>query len=372
MSTTEQYYKAIADYGGVEGDANYIPVMKDDKVRLIKKDKEWFTVEKDGRIGKVPKGILIQKGIKITQIPMNLPIQTAQPSPQIMNSMSTQNDKEPIKYMIPIDKQKSQIIPPGQKEQTEQQSDNLLQSITNPKSHSDPVYEWKTRIPDQIMKIVKERICPLIHLNCPPEINCQQCINIPHSPALQELKSAVFQTLAEDSNDNSKFKDILLNDPNIIPHLTHPLIYQKNDQLTLTLRRSSRGCLFSIHCRGDASVQSELVNTRYVRALVIAISTAGGSGEEQDYEIFYGLYYIYEFLSNLRQGRNYKATFPPQPLLARRSVEQIEEEGGNEEIDSQLINKKNRGQIKVIANYAKGWILNYFIEYGNTRLDWYW
>ncbi|KAA6386341.1 MAG: hypothetical protein EZS28_018131, partial [Streblomastix strix] len=61
MSISSQYFEAIADYTGVEGDTNYIAVMKGDVVRLIKKDKEWLTVEKDGDIGKVPKGILIQK-----------------------------------------------------------------------------------------------------------------------------------------------------------------------------------------------------------------------------------------------------------------------------------------------------------------------
>ncbi|KAA6365613.1 MAG: hypothetical protein EZS28_038860 [Streblomastix strix] len=301
--------------------------------------------------------------------------------------------------------------------------------------------DWETRIADQIMKIVKERICPLIHLNCPPQINCQQCINIPHSPALQELKSAIFQNLFNVSKNNQQFIDILVNDHNIIPHLTHPLIQfasesqlkkktnsqvqhdqqqtessssislitssinllddlinnnkckvvintpnvlrslctlsgykinihfsQENDQQTFAVRHSSRGCLWQIQFWGDASVQTELVNARYVRVLVIAISTASGSGEEQDDEINGRLLRISKFLRHLHQG---DYSFPPQPLLVRRSVEQIEEEGGNEEIDSQLIKKKSNYNIKTIRNEAKGRILNYFIEQGNTRPDWY-
>ncbi|KAA6369089.1 MAG: hypothetical protein EZS28_035384 [Streblomastix strix] len=66
MSISSEYFEAIADYRGVKGDANYIAVMKGDVVRLIKKDKEWLTVQKDGDIGKVPKGILIQKENKIS------------------------------------------------------------------------------------------------------------------------------------------------------------------------------------------------------------------------------------------------------------------------------------------------------------------
>ncbi|KAA6379645.1 MAG: hypothetical protein EZS28_024828, partial [Streblomastix strix] len=42
------------------------------------KDKEWLTVEKDGRIGKVPKGTLIQKENKISSINLNLSKQTSQ------------------------------------------------------------------------------------------------------------------------------------------------------------------------------------------------------------------------------------------------------------------------------------------------------
>ncbi|KAA6357284.1 MAG: hypothetical protein EZS28_047189 [Streblomastix strix] len=61
MTIPSQYFEAIANYGGVEGDTNYIPVKNGDVVRLIKKDKQWLTIEKDGHIGKVPKGLLIQK-----------------------------------------------------------------------------------------------------------------------------------------------------------------------------------------------------------------------------------------------------------------------------------------------------------------------
>ncbi|KAA6383819.1 MAG: putative cathepsin B1 cysteine protease [Streblomastix strix] len=293
------------------------------------------------------------------------------------------------------------------------------------------------------MKIMKERICPLIHINCPPQINCQQCINIPHSPGLIELKSAVYQTLSKVSWINNQFKDMLVNDHNIIPHLIPPLIQfssqyqldketdsqeqnnlqqsqeqsssislitsslkllenlirndniykeviktpkalhslstlsiykigthfsQQNDQQTLQVRSSSRDCLLQIYCRGDASTQTELVNARYAGALVIAISTAGGHGEEQDGEIYWGLNFISIFLRCLNQVRNFNATqFPPQPLLVRRSVEQLEEEGGNEEIESQINNKENSGNIKSQANRAKATVLNYFIEQGNQR-----
>ncbi|KAA6375836.1 MAG: hypothetical protein EZS28_028637 [Streblomastix strix] len=312
--------------------------------------------------------------------------------------------------------------------------------------------DWNLRvkcynIPDQIMKIVKERICPLIHLNCPPDINCQQCINVLQSPALLKLKSAVFQSLADASYDNNEFKNMLVNDHNIIPHLTHPLIqfasqsqldkksdsqeqhdqqqtestsslslitqsldllkrliYDNNnickvvintpnalhslctlsgckfnihfnkeyDLQTFEVRDSSRWCLWYIQQCGDSSTQSELINARYVGVLVIAISTASGSGEEYDDDINSGLVRISYFIRCLNKGKSYQQpSFPPQPLLVRRSDEQLEEEGGNEEIDSQLINEGDYGLIKNRANEGKGAILNYFIEQGNQRPYWY-
>ncbi|KAA6369790.1 MAG: hypothetical protein EZS28_034683 [Streblomastix strix] len=140
------------------------------------------------------------------------------------------------------------------------------------------------------------------------------------------------------------------------------------EQLIKILRSSSRRCLWSINDYGDASTHTELVNANYVRVLVIAISTASGVGEEQDWEIRNELRRISIFLSSLHQGRN---SFPPQPLLAQRADEQIEEEGGNEEIDAQLINKRYSDNIKNSANEAKGMILNYFIEQGNRKPYWY-
>ncbi|KAA6316876.1 MAG: hypothetical protein EZS28_055191, partial [Streblomastix strix] len=148
---------------------------------------------------------------------------------------------------------------------------------------------------------------------------------------------------------------------------------KQNDQLSFIIRSRSIRCLISVHNWGDAFAQTELVNARYARVLVIAISTASGSGEEQDYEIWHELVHISQFLKRLHQGRiNDEPSFPPQPLLARRSVEQIEEEGGNEEIESQLINKGNGWNIKINANETKGEILNCFIEQGNPKPNWYW
>ncbi|KAA6319782.1 MAG: hypothetical protein EZS28_054776 [Streblomastix strix] len=145
---------------------------------------------------------------------------------------------------------------------------------------------------------------------------------------------------------------------------------QKLDLQTVALRSRSIWCLRRIQFWSDESTHSELINVGYARVLVIAISTASASGEEKDEEIWIGLIDISQFFSNLNKGK--QDSFPPQPLLAHRSDEQIEEEGGNEEIDSQLINNGHQNyNIKDYANRAKGAILNYFIEQGNPKPDWY-
>ncbi|KAA6365790.1 MAG: hypothetical protein EZS28_038683 [Streblomastix strix] len=175
-------------------------------------------------------------------------------------------------------------------------------------------------------------------------------------------------------DDNNKCKEVI-NTPNALHSLCTLSSYkinihfkQENDQQTLALRSGSRTCLWYIQLWGDASTQSELVNANYTGVLVIAISTASGSGEEQDNDIQYGLFRITEFIRCLNNEK--QNSFPPQPLLAHRSDEQIEEEGGNEEIDSQLINKGHYYyNIDFQANETKGAILNYFIEQGNPKPD---
>ncbi|KAA6366368.1 MAG: hypothetical protein EZS28_038105 [Streblomastix strix] len=140
-------------------------------------------------------------------------------------------------------------------------------------------------------------------------------------------------------------------------------IGQELDQMRLEIRCNSRWCLFWIQVWGDEQDQSELINKRYGRVTSISFCTAGGVGEEQDDEIYNGLRSIYLFISELHEGRNndYKPSFQSLPLLARRSEEQMEEEGANEEIEAQMNNNGYVGDIKNWANRVKAMILNRFI-----------
>ncbi|KAA6398404.1 MAG: hypothetical protein EZS28_006069 [Streblomastix strix] len=115
---------------------------------------------------------------------------------------------------------------------------------------------------------------------------------------------------------------------------------------------------------GDEQAQSELINVGYGRVLIISVSTAGGTGEDQnDTEIRLRLIYIQWFLRDLHYGKIYQQpSFPPQPALSKICAEQIEEEGGNEEVESFLMNKEKDEAIRV-----KRSISNFYADKSNNH-----
>ncbi|KAA6403462.1 MAG: hypothetical protein EZS28_001016 [Streblomastix strix] len=132
------------------------------------------------------------------------------------------------------------------------------------------------------------------------------------------------------------------------------------DRQRVQMRSNSRDCLRLIQFYGDEQAQQELINIGFGKVMSITFSTAGGKGEEQDEEIYYGLQNIFNFLLELRKGRNGQhSSFQPLPLLARIFIEQMEEEGANEEIEVQMKNNKISGSIKREANKAKATALNH-------------
>ncbi|KAA6381647.1 MAG: hypothetical protein EZS28_022826 [Streblomastix strix] len=171
------------------------------------------------------------------------------------------------------------------------------------------------------------------------------------------------------------------------PNLLHSLILlyrynfyihtnKKDDREALLIRNKSGYCLDFIQEYGDESDQSELVNSEYAVVLVLSLSTAGGDGEQDNRGIWNRLIYISRFMNSLHQRRqtsyfNRGPSFPQQIRLARRSDEQIEEEGGNEEIEAQLFKKGFSVSVNYWANQAQGNILNYFIHRSNQKPKWY-
>ncbi|KAA6388800.1 MAG: hypothetical protein EZS28_015671, partial [Streblomastix strix] len=119
---------------------------------------------------------------------------------------------------------------------------------------------------------------------------------------------------------------------------------------------------------------AELLSVGYARVLIIAVSNAGGQcehGEQQDQEILGGLDRISDFLIRLHEGKRSLPYFPPLPQLVKSSMEQIEEEGGSEEVEAQLVNNGQYGRINEWANWTQKIRLNFFIEWSNPRPYWH-
>ncbi|KAA6387837.1 MAG: hypothetical protein EZS28_016638 [Streblomastix strix] len=113
-------------------------------------------------------------------------------------------------------------------------------------------------------------------------------------------------------------------------------------------------------------MQTELARVGYSIEQILYMSTAGGFSEEQDQEIDNALNQVSKFLNCLHhEGKDlYQSYFPPLPLFAKRSEEQIEVEGGNEEVEAQMINKGKGSNWNITddVNWAKRSILNLYID----------
>ncbi|KAA6399583.1 MAG: hypothetical protein EZS28_004892 [Streblomastix strix] len=59
MAGADEFFEVTSDYAGREGDASFLPVLKGDIVKVIKKELVHYIVEKDGQTGKVPKRKLV-------------------------------------------------------------------------------------------------------------------------------------------------------------------------------------------------------------------------------------------------------------------------------------------------------------------------
>ncbi|KAA6378449.1 MAG: hypothetical protein EZS28_026024, partial [Streblomastix strix] len=180
---------------------------------------------------------------------------------------------------------------------------------------------------------------------------------------------STLQTLSHQILENNSSKQVIQ-----IPKLLQSLfelsrykvethLREEIDRLRLEVRSFSRKCLYCIQFKGDAQAQSDLVTQGYGRVMSISICTAGGKGEEQDEKIYNGLGRITDFLIGLHLGRTQQPSFQPLPLLARRSEEQIEEEGADEELEAQMNNNGDYGHIRNWAKWAKAMTLNSFINW---------
>ncbi|KAA6363774.1 MAG: hypothetical protein EZS28_040699 [Streblomastix strix] len=186
-----------------------------------------------------------------------------------------------------------------------------------------------------------------------------------YMPSLTEISSTLEYLRNQIQDDNTRKSVIRI--PKLLQSFSALSLYkicchlsEDIDQQRLEVRHISRDCLSQIQVNGDIKDQTKIVRKGYGRVICISFCTAGGQGEEQDEEISEGLYNIYWFLSELRKGRN--KTSKLLTLLVRRTLEQIEEEGANEEIDAQMNNNGYDGDIIDYANDTKTETLNRFIH----------
>ncbi|KAA6371171.1 MAG: hypothetical protein EZS28_033302 [Streblomastix strix] len=184
-------------------------------------------------------------------------------------------------------------------------------------------------------------------------------------PSLTEISSTL-EYLRNQIQDDNTLKSVI-RIPKLLQSFSALSLYkicchlsEDIDQQRLEVRHISRDCLSQIQVYGDIKDQTKIVRKGYGRVICISFCTAGGQGEEQDEEISDGLYNISWFLSELRIGRN--KTSKLLTLLVRRTLEQIEEEGANEEIDAQMNNNGYDGDIIDYANDTKTETLNHFIH----------
>ncbi|KAA6330414.1 MAG: hypothetical protein EZS28_053504, partial [Streblomastix strix] len=96
--------------------------------------------------------------------------------------------------------------------------------------------------------------------------------------------------------------------------------------------------------------------------LIMIIATGGGKGSDYENEIIlaFECFETY-FISNFNVVSSYQ-----QPAIS--SIEQIEEQGGNEEIEAWLKNKRRDHEIVQHAGNTKEFILNH---YKSRRFFWY-
>ncbi|KAA6370067.1 MAG: putative serine/threonine-protein kinase Nek6, partial [Streblomastix strix] len=69
MSVQTEQFEVIVDYAGKEGDAQFLSVSKGDIVKVTVKEADYYTVEKGGLRGKVPKNCLLEYSSSINQTP---------------------------------------------------------------------------------------------------------------------------------------------------------------------------------------------------------------------------------------------------------------------------------------------------------------
>ncbi|KAA6397728.1 MAG: hypothetical protein EZS28_006746 [Streblomastix strix] len=155
--------------------------------------------------------------------------------------------------------------------------------------------------------------------------------------------------------------------PQLIPSLINLLKYKageyiniKNKGLASQIRNNSKQCLELIQRCGDIQEQVQLCDSGLAISLSVVIGIAGGSCIEEQFEVFNLLQLLNNFIYILKNGKqkdDYHEEYPNficKPEMTRTVEEQIEFEGGNEEVEALIYNKEGYyGNVKIYAKLTK-------------------
>ncbi|KAA6394164.1 MAG: hypothetical protein EZS28_010310 [Streblomastix strix] len=142
------------------------------------------------------------------------------------------------------------------------------------------------------------------------------------------------------------------------------IISHYSDNQPSSIRNNCRESLNRIQQYGDALAQNNISQAGYATSLVASFSSNIQFNKE--YFVSDALFDLNSYFEEMLNGRyciRIKIRFPRQPTIVKISLEQIEEEGGNEEIDFHIHNKgegyfRNQQQIRKQARFTLEIILN--------------
>ncbi|KAA6399515.1 MAG: hypothetical protein EZS28_004959 [Streblomastix strix] len=238
----------------------------------------------------------------------------------------------------------------------------------------------------------QDTVAKLLHINC----NVKECIkhvSIICTPALHDLQIHTFEALIQLTSYNVITMDYFNEKHLITQHVTSLLVaftniypdglftsysnpkfiytlnsiaqfkqthigvdaLEKNEQSVIQYR--SLQCLAFVQDHGTPNIQTLLVHSGYSQSLAFALSVAGGLTETNNTEIQKSLYFLYKFISDIRD------------LLLKKEVyysldcelkEKLTNEGGIEEIealcyqtrvngDNQYFNSAHRVQMEILS-----------------------
>ncbi|KAA6395675.1 MAG: hypothetical protein EZS28_008798 [Streblomastix strix] len=125
-------------------------------------------------------------------------------------------------------------------------------------------------------------------------------------------------------------------------------------EIALQIRTLSFNLLSNFHWYGDKKLQQLLISDQFARIIVQLISICGGIGEYNTNRIEDSLSTISQLLTGFRGTDIMRDYLQPESELLQITIEEIEDEGGQEEVDANQFHMK--GSEDEISDNAK-WVM---------------